>query len=321
MANYHFVDKDVEGASTQWDDIQRKLENLPSKPPAFKLSSFKPVKDEDSKHKDKARHRECDYHRRLRLSIKFSLSLVTLFAVHSAGCFYYWLAIHHKSPNNTWIGAQVPDFEHRSIWVGYTYSIYWSIVTLTTVGYGDLHAENTGEKIFNIFYMLFNIGLTAYLIGNMTNLIVRSAVRTFAMRDTINQILRYASKNRLPKSLKEQMLANMQLKFRTAELQQEEVLEDLPKAIRSSIAQHLFHGTVENAYLFKGVSEDLIIQLVFEMKAEYFPPKVDIILQNEIPTNFYILVSGAVVWLLLLSHVILCTIPEAKSDHLKCRMS
>ncbi|CAL5440487.1 unnamed protein product [Camellia sinensis] len=222
------------------------------------------------------------------------LICVTLFAVHSAGCFYYWLAIHHKSLDNTWIGAQVPGFEHRSIWVGYTYSIYWSIVTLTTVGYGDLHAENTGEKIFNIFYMLFNIGLTAYLIGNMTNLIVHSAVRTFAMRDTINQILQYASKNRLPESLKEQMLANMQLKFRTAELQQEEVLEDLPKAIRSSIAQHLFHGTVENAYLFKGVSEDLIIQLVSEMKAEYFPPKVDIILQNEIPTDFYILVSGAV---------------------------
>lgn len=108
-------------------------------------------------------------------------SQVTLFAVHSAGCFYYWLAIHHKTSKKTWIGAQITDFEHRSIWLGYTYSIYWSIVTLTTVGYGDLHAENTGEKVFNILYMLFNIGLTAYLIGNMTNLIVHSAIRTFAM--------------------------------------------------------------------------------------------------------------------------------------------
>ncbi|KAI8030096.1 Signal peptide peptidase [Camellia lanceoleosa] len=68
MANYHFVYKDVEGASTQWDDIQRKLGNLPPKPPAFKPPSFKPAENEDSKHKDKARHRDCDYHRRLRLS-------------------------------------------------------------------------------------------------------------------------------------------------------------------------------------------------------------------------------------------------------------
>ncbi|KAF2286922.1 hypothetical protein GH714_035511 [Hevea brasiliensis] len=194
----------------------------------------------------------------------------------------------------TWIGVQVHDFKHRSIWLGYIYSIYWSIVTLTTVGYGDLHAVNTGEKIFNMFYMLFNIGLTAYIIGNMTNLIVHSAFRTLVMRDTINEILRYASKNRLPEGLKDQMLAHMQLKFKTAELQQEEVLEDLPKAIRSSIAQHLFRSTVENSYLFKRVSEDLITQLISEMKAEYYPPKVEIILQNEIPTDFYILVSGEV---------------------------
>lgn len=31
------------------------------------------------------------------------------------------------------------------------------------------------------------------------------------------------------------------------------------------------------------------------MKAEYFPPKEDVILQNEAPTDFYILVGGAVV--------------------------
>ncbi|KAJ6295523.1 hypothetical protein OIU78_023533 [Salix suchowensis] len=226
--------------------------------------------------------RVTELYKRLEKDTRFSyfytrllkLISVTLFAVHSAGCFYYWLAAHHDTASNTWIGAQVEDFKHRSIWLGYTYSIYWSIVTLTTVGYGDLHAVNTGEKIFNMFYMLFNIGLTAYIIGNMTNLIVHAAVRTFAMRNAINQILRYASKNRLPEGLKEQMLAHMQLKFKTAELQQEEVLGDLPKAIRSSIAQHLFHD-------------------VTEMKAEYFPPKVDIILKNEIPTEFYILVSGA----------------------------
>ncbi|CAN1238891.1 Potassium channel KAT3 [Linum grandiflorum] len=224
----------------------------------------------------------------------FKLIGVTLLAVHSAGCFYYWLAYNHPVEENTWIGSEVPNFKERSIWLGYTYSLYWSIVTLTTVGYGDLHAVNTSEQVFNMLYMLFNIGLTAYLIGNMTNLVVHSAVRTFIMRDAINEILRYANKNRLPEGLKEQMLAHMQLKFKTAELKQEEVLEDLPKAIRSSISQHLFRTTVEKAYLFRGVSEDLITQLVSEMKAEYFPPKVEIILQNEIPTDFYVLISGAV---------------------------
>lgn len=38
-----------------------------------------------------------------------------------------------------------------------------------------------------------------------------------------------------------------------------------------------------------------IILKVAEMKAEYFPPKEDVILQNEAPTDMYILITGAVV--------------------------
>ncbi|RYR44451.1 hypothetical protein Ahy_A08g040776 [Arachis hypogaea] len=152
---------------------------------------------------------------------------------------------------------------------------------------------NTEEKVYSSLFMLFNIGLTAYIIGNMTNLAVHNTVRTFAMRDAFNRVLRYASKSRLPKRLKEQMLAHKELKLKMEESQQQEVLQDLPKAIRSSIAQHLFSNVVDKAYLFKGVSDECIIQLASDMKAEYYLPKVDIILQNEMPIYFYILVYGS----------------------------
>lgn len=72
----------------------------------------------------------------------------------------------------------MPNFRSQSLWVRYVTAIYWSITTLTTTGYGDLHAENTREMLFDIFYMLFNLGLTAYLIGNMTNLVVHGTSRT-----------------------------------------------------------------------------------------------------------------------------------------------
>ncbi|XP_048328225.2 uncharacterized protein LOC107415115 [Ziziphus jujuba] len=54
MGDYHFVYKDVEGASTQWDDLQRKFGNLPAKPPPFKPPPFAPAPDEDSLPKDKS---------------------------------------------------------------------------------------------------------------------------------------------------------------------------------------------------------------------------------------------------------------------------
>uniref|UniRef100_A0A1D1YPN1 Phosducin-like protein 3 n=1 Tax=Anthurium amnicola TaxID=1678845 RepID=A0A1D1YPN1_9ARAE len=49
MADYHFVYKDVEGASTQWDDIQRRLGNLPPKAEPFKPPPFSPSPVDDGK--------------------------------------------------------------------------------------------------------------------------------------------------------------------------------------------------------------------------------------------------------------------------------
>ena len=103
---------------------------------------------------------------------------VTLFAVHCAGCFNYMIADRYPDPEETWIGAVMPTFRSESLWTRYVTALYWSITTLTTTGYGDLHAENPREMLFDICYMLFNLGLTAYLIGNMTNLVVHGTSRT-----------------------------------------------------------------------------------------------------------------------------------------------
>lgn len=104
----------------------------------------------------------------------------------------------------------------------------------------------------------------------------------------------FATRNQLPFKLHEQMLAHMQLKFKTDSFQQQGTMAVLPKAIRSSIAQYLFLETVEKVYLFHGTSYNFLTQLVTEMKAEYFPPREEIILFNEAPSEFYIVVNGSV---------------------------
>ncbi|KDP37966.1 hypothetical protein JCGZ_04609 [Jatropha curcas] len=219
---------------------------------------------------------------------------VTLFAVHCAGCFIYLIADRYPDPKRTWIGAVNPNFKEDTLWDRYVTAIYWSITTLTTTGYGDLHAENPREMLFDIFYMLFNLGLTAYLIGNMTNLVVHWTSRTRNFRDTIRAASEFAARNQLPPRVQDQMLSHLCLKFKTEGLKQQETLNGLPKAIRSSIAHYLFYPIVEKVYLFQGVSHDFLFQLATEMEAEYFPPKENVILQSETSTDLYILVSGTV---------------------------
>ncbi|KAL3326117.1 hypothetical protein AABB24_037023 [Solanum stoloniferum] len=222
------------------------------------------------------------------------LLFVTLFSVHCAGCLYYLLADRYPHQGNTWLGSVNPKFRETSLWIRYISAIYWSITTMTTVGYGDLHAVNTVEMIFIIFYMLFNLGLTAYIIGNMTNLVVEGTSRTMEFRNSIQSASNFVSRNHLPPRLKEQILAYMCLRFKAESLNQQQLIEQLPKTICKSIRHHLFLPTVEKVYLFKGISREIRLHLVADMKAEYIPPREDVIMQNESPDEVYIIVSGEV---------------------------
>lgn len=83
-------------------------------------------------------------------------------------------------------------------------------------------------------------------------------------RDTVQAASNFAQRNQLPDRLQDQMLAHLCLRYRTDSegLQQQETLDALPKAIRSSISHFLFYSVVDKVYLFHGVSNDLLFQLV-----------------------------------------------------------
>ncbi|XP_074377660.1 expansin-A14-like [Apium graveolens] len=113
----------------------------------------------------------------------------------------------------------------------------------------------------------------------MTNLVVEGTSRTMEFRNNIEVASNFVSRNHLPVRLREQILAYMCLRFKAESLNQQQLIEQLPKTIIKSISQHLFIPTVQRAV---------------DMKAEYIPPREDVILQNEAPDDVYIIVSGEV---------------------------
>jgi voltage-gated potassium channel len=53
-------------------------------------------------------------------------------------------------------------------------SLYFSVSTLTTVGYGDLTPHGAGAKLFTVVYILTGIGAVSALIG----IFARNVMRT-----------------------------------------------------------------------------------------------------------------------------------------------
>lgn len=48
---------------------------------------------------------------------------------------------------------------HRLEGWDYIDSLYFSVITLTTVGYGDFSPQTTGGKVFTIFYIFIGLGM------------------------------------------------------------------------------------------------------------------------------------------------------------------
>ena len=48
-------------------------------------------------------------------------------------------------------------------------SLYFSVITLTTVGYGDLYPQTNLGKIFTIFYIITGIGLMSSFVKKLFN--------------------------------------------------------------------------------------------------------------------------------------------------------
>lgn len=64
---------------------------------------------------------------------------------------------------------------------GYTFweAFYMTIITLSTVGYGEVNTLSQGGRIFTSFLILFNLGVFAYAITIISNFIVEGDLRSF----------------------------------------------------------------------------------------------------------------------------------------------
>lgn len=50
------------------------------------------------------------------------------------------------------------SYHHLEGW-DYIDSLYFSVITLTTVGYGDFSPQTQGGKVFTIFYIFIGLGM------------------------------------------------------------------------------------------------------------------------------------------------------------------
>ncbi|XP_019058902.1 PREDICTED: potassium channel SKOR isoform X3 [Tarenaya hassleriana] len=226
------------------------------------------------------------------------LLFVELYCTHTAACIFYYLAttLPASQEGSTWIGSlKMGDYSYATfrdidIWTRYTTSMYFAIATMVTVGYGDIHAVNVREMIFVMVYISFDMILGAYLIGNMTALIVKGS-KTENFRDKMADIMKYMNRNKLGRGIRNQISGHFRLQYESSYTEAAAV-QDIPISIRAKIAQTLYMPYIEKIPLFNGCSSEFINQIVIRLHEEFFLPGEVILEQGSVVDQLYFVCHG-----------------------------
>ena len=80
-------------------------------------------------------------------------------------------------------------------------AIYWALMTLTTVGFGDISVKTTSERVFAILWMIVGVAFYSYAIGNMTSMITSMDSKNEELTQKMSVLKEFKFRTQMPNSM------------------------------------------------------------------------------------------------------------------------
>ncbi|XP_061520442.1 potassium voltage-gated channel subfamily H member 8 [Phycodurus eques] len=189
------------------------------------------------------------------------------------------------SVNNATSGPPI-----RSVYVA---SLYFTLSSLTSVGFGNVSANTDVEKIFSICVMLIGALMHALVFGNVTAIIQRMYSRWSQYHTRTKDLKDFIRVHHLPRSLKQRMLEYFQTTWSVNNgIDCNELLKDFPDELRSDITMHLNKEILELS-LFASASRGCLRSLSLHIKTTFCAPGEYLLREGDALQAIFFVCSGS----------------------------
>ncbi|XP_004080285.1 potassium voltage-gated channel subfamily H member 4 isoform X2 [Oryzias latipes] len=234
--------------------------------------------------------------------------LMSVFALlaHWMACVWYMIGRKEIHTNETWEIGWLHELGKRletpyinstaggpTVRSSYIAALYFTLSSLTSVGFGNVCANTDAEKIFSICTMLIGALMHAVVFGNVTAIIQRMYSRRSLYHTRMKDLKDFIRVHRLPQQLKQRMLEYFQTTWSVNNgIDANELLHNFPDELRADIAMHL-NKDILQLPVFKGASRGCLRSLSLHIKTSFCVPGEYLIRQGDALHANYFVCSGS----------------------------
>ncbi|XP_011498400.1 PREDICTED: potassium voltage-gated channel subfamily H member 8 [Ceratosolen solmsi marchali] len=234
------------------------------------------------------------------------LTLLMLFftlVAHWLACIWYIIAEkerlrHEKDWDLGWIHAladrlKMPDVTNVTHAESYITALYFTCSSLTSVGFGNVSANTTSEKVFSICTMLVGALMHAAVFGNVTAIIQRMYSRKSLYQTKWRDLKDFLVVHQIPDELKQRMQDYFQTMWSLNHgIDIHETLKEFPEELRGDVSMHL-HREILSLPIFEAASQGCLKLLSLHIRSIFCAPGEFLIHKGDALSYIYYLCNGS----------------------------
>ncbi|CAM2116374.1 voltage-gated delayed rectifier potassium channel KCNH5 [Lepidochelys kempii] len=173
---------------------------------------------------------------------------------------------YNTSGSGQWEGGPSKD----SLYIS---SLYFTMTSLTTIGFGNIAPTTDGEKIFSVAMMMVGSLLYATIFGNVTTIFQQMYANTNRYHEMLNNVRDFLKLYQVPKGLSERVMDYIVSTWSMSKgIDTEKVLSICPKDMRADICVHLNRKVFNEHPAFRLASDGCLRALAVEFQTIHCAP-------------------------------------------------
>lgn len=206
----------------------------------------------------------------------------------------YWIAIATHWLACGWL--DIRGFDHDlDMTTNYINALYWTSMTLTTVGFGDITPVSNIERLYAIATMFFGYSFFGYLIGSFASILTKRDPIREKYKQNMEKLINAARYANLPLDLQQQIHAYYQYQMnRRIGYDEESFINDLPASLRGEVSLHFRKEVIEGVTIFEDAPQEFILDIAQHLRERIVAPGECIFKAGDFGKEVFFIAHGTV---------------------------